>query len=182
MFFKKKNIALQPDITSPSGFEAIYNACFDKMYEIGIYQVGDEEITKEIIQEFFTSIWEKRETLAEKEKIEYYLVRIFKYRIIDYFRAEAIRQKYSDEVALDYCDARHCTEERVLHTELKNNVNLLVDQLSCQCRKVYKMSREQGMSNKEIASALLISERAVAYHLAKAFSFLQEKLQLYKVL
>lgn len=182
MLFKRKNTKAQPDIRTPEGFEVIYNACFDKMYEIGYYQTGNEEVTREIIQEFFTAIWEKRDKLAKKEKVKYYLIRIFKYRIIDYFRAQAIHQKHSDQVATDYRDYGNCTEEEVLLTELKGNIDRFVNRLPDQCRKVYRMSREQGLSNKAIASTLLISERAVAYHLSKATTFLQEKLQNYKVL
>mgnify|MGYP001792043175 CR=1 FL=1 len=152
------------------------------MYDIGLYHTGNEEITKELIQEFFTSIWEKRETLASKVQVHHYLIRIFKFRIIDYFRAEATRQKHAEEAAKNNSYISEYTEQEVLHSELKDNVNALVDQLSKQCSKVYKMSREKGMSNKEIASTLLISERAVALHLSKASSFLKENLKAYKML
>ncbi|MEM9673171.1 MAG: RNA polymerase sigma-70 factor [Cyclobacteriaceae bacterium] len=176
LFFRKRPKSSEPDISTPEGFEQIYQRCFDKMYEIGCAQTGDAEITREIIQELFTSAWEKRETLATKEKVEYYLLRLFKYRLIDYFRKASKQRQHHEEATVDYCDASHCTEQDIVFKELKSNIQALVDQLPCQCRRVYKMSREQGLSNKEIASSLLISERAVAYHLSKATTFLREKL------
>ncbi|MEM6831029.1 MAG: sigma-70 family RNA polymerase sigma factor [Bacteroidota bacterium] len=176
MFFKKRNTNHNFDFTSVEGFERVYNMCFDKMFEIGFYQTNDEDKTREIIQEFFTLVWEKREEYGQKEKVEFYLIRIFKYRIIDFLRSEATRQKHEDGAAKEYCELRNCVEEEVLYHELSNNVNQLIDQLSCQCKKVFLMSHEKGMSNKEIASSLLISERAVAYHLAKARSTLKENL------
>ncbi|MEM8893108.1 MAG: sigma-70 family RNA polymerase sigma factor [Bacteroidota bacterium] len=176
LFFKRRNRQQKPDITSSAGFEEVYNACFDKMYEIGLYQTKDQETTRELIQEFFTSMWEKRHTLVDKDEVEHYLIRLFKYRIIDHFRAEATRQRHINEASQSYEVANHSTEELVLHNELKDNVEGLIGQLSLQSQKVYRMSHEQGMSNKEIASSLLLSERAITYHLSKAASFLQENL------
>lgn len=146
------------------------------MFEIGFYHTRDEEKTREIIQEFFTSVWEKREQYSQKDKIEQYLIRIFKYRIIDFLRTEATRQKYEQKAASEFCEMRNCVEEEVFFNELESNVSQLVDQLPCQCRKVFMLSHENGLTNKEIASTLLISERAVAYHLANARSTLKEKL------
>ena len=67
-----------------------------------------------------------------------------------------------------------------MFNNLKEQVNVLVDTLPCQCKRVYKMSREQGLNNKEIASALLITERAVEYHIAKALQMLRANLTPYR--
>ncbi|MEM1340266.1 MAG: RNA polymerase sigma-70 factor [Bacteroidota bacterium] len=181
LFTKKKEIT-QPDITSYVGFEQLYTTCFDKLYAIGIYHTKDEQITRDIIQEFFTSIWEKRSELREKEKIEAYLTHMFKYRIIDYFRAEAVRKKHHEKASTTYSNSGNNTEEEVLRADLQESWDTYINELPNQCQKVYIMSRKTGMSNKEIASSLLISERAVAYHLSKASSILQKKLSLYKIL
>ncbi|MEM9833562.1 MAG: sigma-70 family RNA polymerase sigma factor [Bacteroidota bacterium] len=176
LFFREKPKLSEPDISTPEGFEQIYLRCFDKMYEVGCSQTGDVEVTRELIQEFFTSAWEKRDTLATKEKVEYYLLRLFKYRLIDYFRKAATQRYHREQATIDYTDSDTYTEKVVAFNELKTNVDTVVSELPTQCRRVYKMSREQGLSNKEIALSLLISERAVAYHLAKATTFLREKL------
>ena len=51
-----------------------------------------------------------------------------------------------------------------------------MNELPRQCRRVFKMSREEGYSNKEIASQLLISERAVEFHITKALAFFRKNL------
>jgi RNA polymerase sigma factor (sigma-70 family) len=52
----------------------------------------------------------------------------------------------------------------------------LVETLPAKCKSVFKMSREQGLSNREIASVLLISERAVEHHITKALKTLKANL------
>ncbi|MEM0941318.1 MAG: sigma factor-like helix-turn-helix DNA-binding protein [Bacteroidota bacterium] len=51
-----------------------------------------------------------------------------------------------------------------------------MDTLPCQCKKVFKLSREKGLWNKEIASTLLISEKTVEYHMKKALTFMKSHL------
>jgi len=71
------------------------------------------------------------------------------------------------------------TENEVMVSSLSERITNLIENLPSQCRRVFKMSREQGLSNKEIASDLLISERAVEYHISKAVTSLKSHLTEY---
>lgn len=177
MFLIKKHNTKSNDFRSAEGFEKVYSAHAEKMYLIGVSKTQDEEATKEIIQEIFKSLWERRETLEINSSIEHYLMRALKLKIIDHYRVKAAQRIREEELLKEHCDYSNCTEETLDYEELHDNVEKLVDRLSCQCRKVYKMKHEQNLNNKEIASALLISERAVAYHLANAKRYLQEELK-----
>ncbi|MEM6846114.1 MAG: RNA polymerase sigma-70 factor [Bacteroidota bacterium] len=176
---KTKQSAFDP--RTPQGFEQIYQTYSEKMYKIGCSQTGDAEVTREIIQDIFTSVWERKHSLDIKGSIESYLMRALKYRIIDHFRTQTNHEHHRQQATADYSDSDNRTEEEIAYQELRSNVNALVNQLPAQCRRVYQMSREQGLSNREIASMLLISERAVAYHMAKATAFLQNKLRTYRL-
>ncbi|MGD1895071.1 MAG: RNA polymerase sigma-70 factor [Cyclobacteriaceae bacterium] len=182
MSFLRKTKKAEFDLRTPRGFEQIYQTYSEKMYKIGYSQTGDAEVTREIIQDIFTSLWERRKKLNIQGAIEPYLMRALKYRVIDHFRSQTKREHHQQQATVNYCESDNCTEEEVAYRELKSNITALVDQLPAQCRRVYQMSREQGLSNREIASMLLISERAVAYHVAKGTAFLQGKLRSYQSL
>ncbi|MEM9389504.1 MAG: sigma-70 family RNA polymerase sigma factor [Bacteroidota bacterium] len=167
----------EPDFKTYAGFEQLYGLFAEKMFRIAVSQTGDEEIAKEIIQEIFKSIWERRETLKIDGLVENYLMRALKLKIIDHYRSKYSSKVIAKEEIPDlHCNATNCTDDTVAFNELASNIRQLVDRLPCQCRKVFMMSHMQGMSNKEIASALLITERAVAYHLVRAKEFLETKL------
>ena len=162
-----------------SQFEQIYNQYWEKVYSVCYNNTRDMELAKEMVQDIFKSLWERRNEL-ELQSVERYLLRSAKLKVFEYIRNKTNRQKI-DSDNLPYCvNSSNCTEEQVLYKELKANVDMLVDNLPCQCKRVYKMSREQGISNKKIAESLGISERAVEYHITKAMSVLRIKLTAYK--
>lgn len=159
-------------------FETVYNLYWEKVYAVCYNNIREIEPAKEMVQDIFKSLWERRHEL-ELEKVSNYLIRSAKFKTFEYIRNKVSRQKHVT-IKMQYeCSSSNCTEEHVLFNNLKEKVNILIDTLPCQCKRVYKMSREQGLSNKEIASALLITERAVEYHITKAMSVLKVKLAPY---
>lgn len=159
-------------------FETVYNLYWEKVYAVCYNNIRETEPAKEMVQDIFKSLWERREEL-ELEKVSNFLVRSAKFKTFEYIRNKVSRQKHVD-LKMQYAyTSTNCTEEHVLFTDLKEQVNVMVETLPLQCKKVYKMSREQGLSNKEIASFLLITERAVEHHITKAMRVLKVKLAVY---
>jgi len=148
-------------------FEKSYELYWEKIFSVCYGNVGETEIAKEMVQDIFKSLWERRNEL-EVEKIENYLMRAAKFKAFEYIRNKVSRQKHHNFQAMDCSFSSNCTEEQVLFNDLKDKVDILVDTLPCQCKKVYKLSREQGLKTSEIAKLLQISERAVEYHITKA--------------
>lgn len=161
-----------------ASFERAYDLYWEKIFAVCYNSIKELEPAKGMVQDIFKSLWERRDEL-ELQNVEHYLVRAAKFKVFEYIRNKVNRQKHNEFQAMDCRVASNCTEEQVLFNDLKEKVNLLVDTLPCQCKRVYKMSREQGMSNKEIAGMLYISERAVEYHITKAMSRLKVGLASY---
>lgn len=156
-------------------FEKAYTLYWEKVFAVCYNNIKEIEPAKGMVQDIFRSLWERRAEL-ELENIEHYLIRSAKYKTFEFIRNKTNRQKHNEFQMMDCRTESNCTEEQVLFNDLKEKVNDLVDALPCQCKRVYKMSREQGMSNKEIAALLTISERAVEYHITKAMSKLKNGL------
>ncbi len=150
--------------------EKVYAICYNNIREI--------EPAKEMVQDIFKSLWERRDEL-ELENVNNYLIRAAKFKAFEYIRNKISRQKHLCQKYEGCSHSSNCTEEHILFNNLKEKVNILVDTLPCQCKRVYKMSREHGLTNKQIASALLITERAVEYHITKALSVLRLNLNRY---
>lgn len=176
MFFRKKNTDQVIDISTAEAFENVYRRYISLLCKIAIHDLNDNDEARSIVQSVFTSIWERRDSLKISGSIENYLVGAVKLAVINHKRKNAVRRERLADHLVDYCESSQCTEHQLAFGELKTEVGRLTDQLPCQCKKVYELSRVKGMNNKEIASALLISEKTVEAHLTKALRHLRANL------
>lgn len=167
-------------ILDEQAFAQVYRNYWKSVFGIVYHYIQDEEIAEEIAQDLFASLWERRAKLAIKTTMEQYLKRAAKLEAFDYLRTTINHKAHIDCMLRDVCDSHHCTEQQVLFNELKGTVNLLVEELPCRCREVYRLSQEQGLSNKTIAAKLAISEKTVEYHLYKAIQLLKNNLQSFR--
>eukprot|EP01132_Coremiostelium_polycephalum_P021622 gene21622-25663_t len=158
-------------------FEQLYKSYWKKVFSIIYHYITDKEISAEITQDLFASIWERRKVLTLQTGIEQYLLRAAKLQAFDYLRTSTRQSQLMECALTDYCDSHNCTEEKVAYNELHGKLSDLIDQLPCRCREVYRLSQQEGFNNKAIASALLISEKTVEYHLYKAMTFLRTNLK-----
>lgn len=168
-------------IKSKKDFENVYNTYWEKVYAVCYNNTRKLELSQGMTQEIFKSLWERRDTL-QINKIENYLVRAAKLKVSEYYRNKAIREKNLNIACQNYCDVANCTEDDMAFTILLEELDVLVEKLPCRCKDVFKMSREQGLTNKQIANQLQITERAVEYHISKALKFLKDNLNTESVL
>lgn len=180
MFFRKKSAKIPShtyglDATTHKGFDNLYDLYARNMYALVLHKTGDEELGREIVQNIFKRLWERRETIQLKGSWENYLIRAVKYEVIDYYRSKD-RQKLHVDISEEHVHSENDIENLIFSRELQKQVIDLIDQLPNQCRRVFKMSREKGYTNKEIANELQISIRAVEFHITKALAFLRQNL------
>lgn len=158
-------------------FTWLFNTYWDKVYAVCYKNINSHEDARELTQNIFKSLWERRDEIRITGSAEHYLMRSAKLQIISFYRLSKIHEEHHACFYQTYCDFENCTENEVLFNQLNAEVNMLVDQLPCQCQTVYRLRRDLHLSNKEIASVLDISTKTVEYHLSNAAKLLKTNLQ-----
>ncbi|GAE83530.1 RNA polymerase sigma-70 factor [Bacteroides reticulotermitis] len=162
-------------------FEDIYNQYWEKVYLQCASKLNDTEIAKDLTQDIFRSLWERHEELVITISIEHYLAKATKLKVLEYIRNEAVKRRHNQLLADNSEPITSVTEEELNYKELYERLKFLIGFLPTQCRNVFTLSKIDGLSNKEISSELNISERAVEYHITKAYSFLRKKMKDFKL-
>ena len=170
-----------PDLSTLEGFKEIYDTYWETVYAVCFNNTGAVELSQDMTQAIFQSLWERKNKLTIQKSIENYLVRAAKLKVAEHFRNRSIREKHLKCISKDCCKSAQCTKEDVNYSLLVQKLDLLVEELPCRCQEVFRKSREEGLTNKEIAQKLDISQRAVEYHISKALSFLKEEMPEYNL-
>ena len=172
------------------GNEYAFRFIFDKYYDflcmVADSYLRDEYISETIVGDIIYNLWEIKDNIDIKYSLRSYLVRSVKNRCINYLQQEYIQREirinqYVDKAAIEelfFIENKHPLES-LLEQELENKINSIINELSPECRAVFKMSRFDGMKYEEIASELNISVNTVKYHMKNALGKLRLELKDY---
>ncbi|MGL5228496.1 MAG: RNA polymerase sigma factor [Bacteroidales bacterium] len=139
---------------------------------------GDFYLAEEIVQNIFVKIWDTRMLLTIEGSFSSFLFVMSKNMYVSYLRKQVHESIFHDYYKTQTLDSEYTVEREVNYKLLEEEIERLVGQLPQARQKVYRLSKERHLSNKEIAKSLNISVNTVENHLSKAISYLKSKLSL----
>ncbi len=156
-------------------FNELYRKYSPKAYNFIIKHLDTKEDTKDLLQELFITIWNKRKDINEELSFNSYLFTITLNLIRKHFRKKVkdrnIINKWT-ETAVHYSqDSAYLAETHNL--ELISNK--IINELPAKRKKVFELSRKEGLSNDEIALKLNIKKKTVENHLNLALKYFRKK-------
>lgn len=156
-------------------FQEIYQRFWKKLYAVAYRKVGVKEVAEELIQDIFEKLWNKRESVII-ENLDYYLFSAVKYSVINYIKSQITEQKYFDQ--LKYTDTIDTHNVFVIN-ELSKEIEVGITALPAKTQEIFRLSRQEHLSVKEIAAKSQLSEKAVEYHITQALKSLRIHLKEY---
>ncbi len=157
-----------------AALELLFKKFFNPLARFSFGYVKDQDAAKDIVQEVFYQIWNKREELPETTNLSAYLFTAIRNRSLNVLSQVNNRQDILVERERGRAD--FYTDTRVETKELSQKIERAIDALPEKCREVFLLSRYENKSYKEIAEILDISIKTVENHMGKALSVLRAKL------
>lgn len=158
-------------------FEVVYNKYKSKLYFFAFSYLKSHAETEEVVQNTFISLWEHRNSIEETLSFKSYLYKITVNKIYNQLKHLAVQKKYEEFILQHDTVEDDCTEKDLDRRELEQTLNSIVSKLPEQQKKVFRMSRVNGLSHEEIAVELNISIRSVENHIYRAIKSIKESLK-----
>ena len=156
-------------------YEVLFKKYYLSMCIVACRLIGDEDIAKDITQEVFIHLWEKRESYDFKTTPDIFLYVAVKNKCFYYLKKQ---KKMPIQNSSETADREYFFRNLVIEEETYRIVNEAIDALPVQSRRIIKLSLE-GKQNKEIAEELGISTNTVKSLKYKAINVLRVALKDY---
>ncbi|MET1054494.1 MAG: sigma-70 family RNA polymerase sigma factor [Pedobacter sp.] len=163
-------------VNNEKAFAILYNRYWDKLLEVAYFKLKSQVDAEEVLQQLFIQIWDSRHHIFLRYTLRTYISAALKYAI---YRKIAERKKQQvvfveGEINVDFAD--NSTQYMLDFSQVRNEIETLVAQLPEKCQMVYRLSRQDDMTAKEISERMHISEKTVQGHLTKALKYIKNNL------
>lgn len=153
-------------------FKAVYKVYNEKLYFFALKYCGSSYVAEEVVQQTFIKLWENRSHLSHTHTLPSQIFRIGKSLLLDTLRKE-MREKDKKAGMEDMFAHQENGEDKIIYKEDLQLVNQKIESLPPVRKKIFKLSRIDGLSYKEIAQILSISTKTVENHIAIALKQLK---------
>lgn len=150
-------------------YKELYGLFFDGLYRFSFSFVKYREVAEEIVSDVFIKVWQMRSRLTAIHNLKVYLLTIAKIFSINYIQRNYKNASLSlDEMDIEPAIAYSNPEELYISSEMLHTIGQAIQQLPPQCRLIFLLVKEDGLTYKEVAEVMHISVLTVRNQLAIA--------------
>lgn len=157
-------------------FAEIYRRYAEPTYRHILSKIRSRDDARDMLQELFASLWLRRSELAVDTHIAALLFTAAKYRIINYINQQQYRRSVLSALGEHLPAHSADTDHRVRERELGASIENAVSDLPAKMQTIFRMSRQEQLSHKQIAENLDLSETTVKKQVANALKILKLKI------
>lgn len=170
---EEKQILLKLKNGDQEAFRYVFHQYSPHIYNVAYRYLQSKSESEEIVQEVFFKVWLHRTRIKEDQPFAPYVVSIAKNLIFNKSRRRIVEEAYMQYLSSRPRSLSSNTENSIRFSEVKKITDLFIEGLPLVRKEVFKLSRIENLSNKEIASQLKITERTVENHIYRALKSLK---------
>jgi len=161
-----------------AGDESAFRLLFEKyskiVYKYACLLTKSPLLAEEAVQEVFMKIWQTKNLLDPERSFKSFIFTVTKHHVYNQLRKATNDDKLKAQVYYQQEFVCHTTENQIAFREMEKLQNEIISRLPTQRQLIFRMSRIQGLSHKEIAEKLGISTNTVKDQIVKATKTIKE--------
>lgn len=161
-------------------FADLFRLLYDRLLRFCVQYVQSPEAAEEIVSDVFVKIWNRRAELMQVENLEVYLFVAVKNHSLNYLEQYSTLRITPIDNGLAELSTSLDPEKEMEWKEMLLKLDIEVNRLPDQCRKVFRLIREEGFKYRDVAAILNISPRTVETQLFRAIRRLNEAIGHYR--
>ena len=161
---------------SHQAFQRVFRATYPKVHAFALGFIKNEADAEDVAQTVFIKLWTKRAIVDKIQNVDTYLYTVTKNTVLNHLASrKALTIDIQSVRGIKNRDAT--AQEQIEAQDLQLLIDMIVDNMPPQRQAIYKMSREEGLSNDEIAERLGLQKKTVENTLNMALRQIREMLK-----
>lgn len=162
-------------------FRIIFKAAYPQVRAFSLGLLKNDADADDIAQLVFIKLWTKRAMLAQVKNFDTYLYTITKNTVLNHIASRKA-------LMIDITDIPNVSTDNVSPLDqieagdMQLLIDMVVENMPPQRQAVYRMSREEGLSNDQIAETLELQKKTVENHLNLALGDIRKVLKFFIML
>ncbi|RTE55478.1 sigma-70 family RNA polymerase sigma factor [Arenibacter aquaticus] len=159
----------------PKAYTFLVDTYHHKLCIYAYSLINNQKAAEDIVQNVFIRTWKKRNGLKPDFEIRSFLYKSVYNEFIDEYR----KQKLVVPLEKKYIDALTTMMENEDEHALERKIKLVkrsIQDLPPKCKEIFMLSKQDGLTNLEIAEYKQLSIKSVEAHITKAFSILRQSI------
>lgn len=156
-------------------YAELYTRYWPLLFRHSYKMLAEQDQAMDVVQDIFTSLWFNREVIDLKTSISAYLYTATRNRTLNVINKSKLQVTYMESLQ-DYIDkGAYVTDESVRYNELSAEIEAEIAKLPPRMREIFELRRDAGLSYKQIAVKLGVSDETVKTQVSRALKILRTK-------
>lgn len=153
-------------------FRMLYERYWKRMLIKAYNLLRSHDLAEEVVQDAFINMWKRRHTLLLRNSFHTYISAVVKYEVMSKLALRFTQPLYLDDMVIAPAQD-HSTQQWLDFDELYGEIQQTINTLPEKCQLVFRLSREEGLTARQISESLQISPKTVEAHISKALRTLR---------
>jgi RNA polymerase sigma-70 factor (ECF subfamily) len=160
-------------------FENLFLDFYESLCQFAWRFTHSQHVSEELVQEVFLNVWQSKERLDPQREIKSYLYQSVKNKALNYIKHQELASEYNQKIGWLNPTPTRQDHEYNEEAEFVKAARKSIEELPDRARQVYKLSRKDGLTYREIAQVLDISPKTVESQMSRALKILRNALSEY---
>lgn len=179
LFYEDKVLIEEIQQGNPRAFKYLMREYFKDLAGFAYQYVKSSHTAKDVVQDVFANVWEKRESWNPTHSLKMYLYQSTKNEALKHIRNQKTERKYIDAYIDEQGQRKVVPKEMDESDQFEQAVQRAIQELPDRARMAYKLHRRDGLTYKEIAKVMDISHKTVESQISRALQILRDQLSSY---
>lgn len=169
----------QITVINSSVLEDLFRDHYEALTRYAFTIVKDNREAEDVVQKLFVKLWEKRHELEILNDVRAYLYRSTYNSSLNALKRLNRMTEMTASTEVNISEGTTDASHRVLSGELEDRIEHALGRLPEKCGEVFRLSRFQDLTYKEISEQLNVSIKTVENHMGKALRIMRKELEEY---